>query len=165
MYPAGRAALYTMKPTIGLISQAGIVPISRSFDSAGPMAKTPYDLAVVLDAIIERKSDMQENSYTCALTNTWDDISVATLDPEAWKFPSDSVKPVDEATAQIVCQLAGTNSLLIIAKTADIRSAYSRIKMLAKNYKGNVSLVSPEEFNRQGQNSELVVTSDQYLIA
>ncbi|OAP53885.1 hypothetical protein AYL99_11907 [Fonsecaea erecta] len=51
--PAGRAALYTIKPTIGLVPQARIVPISSTFDSAGPMAKTPYDMAVLLDVIID----------------------------------------------------------------------------------------------------------------
>ncbi|KAL2820868.1 amidase signature domain-containing protein [Aspergillus cavernicola] len=34
--PAGRAALYTIKPTIGFVPSDGIVPISRNFDSTGP---------------------------------------------------------------------------------------------------------------------------------
>ena len=97
--PAGRAALYTIKPTIGLVPQAGIVPVSRIFDSAGPLTKTVYDLAVLLDAISERDGG---ESFTSSLTNSWSEISVATLDPEVWKFPDNFIKPVPEATEQIV---------------------------------------------------------------
>lgn len=97
--PSGRAALYTIKPTIGLVSSSGILPISTKFDSAGPMTKSSYDLAALLDVITAR--DPSE-SYTKNLTKSWSDISVAVLDPEIWKFPESYVKPADDAEAQIV---------------------------------------------------------------
>ena len=99
--PAGRAALYTLKPTVGIVQTAGIVPVSHNFDSPGPMAKTPYDLALLLDQIVEKQPEGQE-SYTIALTESWKDISVATLDPGKWRFSPEFLKPVPEATAQIV---------------------------------------------------------------
>jgi len=37
-----------LKPTNGLLSRAGIVPLSLSFDTGGPMARTVYDVAVSL---------------------------------------------------------------------------------------------------------------------
>jgi len=37
-----------MKPTIGLVSRSGIIPISASQDTAGPMARTVRDLAILL---------------------------------------------------------------------------------------------------------------------
>ncbi len=40
-----------IKPTVGLISRAGIVPISHSQDTAGPMARTLRDAAVLLGAL------------------------------------------------------------------------------------------------------------------
>ena len=40
-----------IKPTIGLVSRAGIVPISHTQDTAGPMARTVADAAVLLAAI------------------------------------------------------------------------------------------------------------------
>jgi amidase len=101
MCPAGRAALYSLKPTIGLVSQSGIVPISHNMDSAGPMAKTPYDVAIVLDAIADGPG-RSEKSYTSYLTGSWGNISIATLDPEVWDFPPSVLKPVQEATDQIV---------------------------------------------------------------
>lgn len=97
--PAGRASLYTIKPGIGFVPQDGIVPISSHFDSAGPMAKTVYDLVVVLDAI---RSKQGSKSLVHNITGSWEDISVGTLDPEVWKYPDTVMKPVTEATEQIV---------------------------------------------------------------
>lgn len=51
MCPANRAALYGLKPTIGLTSRAGIVPISHTQDSPGPMGKSTYDVAAMLSII------------------------------------------------------------------------------------------------------------------
>jgi amidase len=40
-----------LKPTLGLISQAGIIPISHQQDTAGPMGRTVTDVAVLLGAL------------------------------------------------------------------------------------------------------------------
>src|SRR5207247_493024 len=39
-------------PTVGLVSRAGIIPISHSQDTAGPMARTVTDAAILLGAIM-----------------------------------------------------------------------------------------------------------------
>lgn len=49
--PASQNHVVGMKPTVGLISRSGIIPISRSQDSAGPIAKTVADAAVLLGAL------------------------------------------------------------------------------------------------------------------
>ena len=43
--------LVGIKPTVGLVSRSGIIPIAHSQDTAGPMARTVADAAVLLDAI------------------------------------------------------------------------------------------------------------------
>jgi amidase len=40
-----------MKPTVGLVSRSGIIPISHSQDTAGPMARTVRDIAILLGAM------------------------------------------------------------------------------------------------------------------
>ena len=40
-----------IKPTVGLISRAGIIPIAHSQDTAGPMARTVRDAAILLGAL------------------------------------------------------------------------------------------------------------------
>lgn len=49
--PAAAASLVGLKPTVGLVSRSGIIPISASQDTAGPMTRTVYDAAVLLSAI------------------------------------------------------------------------------------------------------------------
>ncbi|WP_370000435.1 amidase family protein [Winogradskyella sp.] len=56
--PASQNSVVGLKPTIGLVSRSGIVPISSTLDTAGPITRTVMDNAIVLDAIIgEDKTD------------------------------------------------------------------------------------------------------------
>ncbi|MDR7555840.1 MAG: amidase [Armatimonadota bacterium] len=49
--PAAHCAIVGLKPTYGLVSRAGVVPLSWSLDHVGPMARTAEDAALLLDAI------------------------------------------------------------------------------------------------------------------
>ncbi len=49
--PASNNSLVTIKPTLGLISRAGIVPIAASQDTAGPMARSVRDAALLLGVL------------------------------------------------------------------------------------------------------------------
>ena len=49
--PAAAAGLVGIKPTLGLISRAGIIPIAHSQDTAGPMARTVRDAALLLGVL------------------------------------------------------------------------------------------------------------------
>ena len=49
--PAGNNGIVGIKPTIGLISQNGIIPIAHSQDSAGPMTRTVTDAAIMLNVM------------------------------------------------------------------------------------------------------------------
>lgn len=49
--PAAVNGLVGLKPTVGLVSRRGIIPISVSQDTAGPMARTVSDAAVLMTAL------------------------------------------------------------------------------------------------------------------
>jgi amidase len=49
--PSSNNALVGIKPTLGLVSRTGIVPIAHSQDTAGPMARTIADAATLLGAL------------------------------------------------------------------------------------------------------------------
>ncbi len=49
--PASINGLVGLKPTVGLISRSGIIPIAASQDTAGPMTRTVSDAAVMLDVL------------------------------------------------------------------------------------------------------------------
>src|SRR5438105_2630459 len=50
--PASANGLVGIKPTVGLLSRAGIIPISHTQDTPGPMARTVADAAALLSALI-----------------------------------------------------------------------------------------------------------------
>src|SRR5262249_7173589 len=52
--PANMNGLVTVKPTVGLISRAGIVPIAASQDTAGPLVRTVRDAALLLNVLAAR---------------------------------------------------------------------------------------------------------------
>src|SRR5262249_61329867 len=49
--PAGLCGIAGLKPTYGLVSRAGVLPNSYSYDHCGPMARTAEDCALILNAI------------------------------------------------------------------------------------------------------------------
>ena len=51
-YPAVLNDLYGLRPTEGLSSRSGVIPLSTTLDTMGPMARNVVDLALVLDATV-----------------------------------------------------------------------------------------------------------------
>ncbi len=49
--PACQCGLVTVKPTVGLVSRAGIIPIAHSQDTAGPLTRTVRDAAMLLNVL------------------------------------------------------------------------------------------------------------------
>ncbi|HEY4611043.1 MAG TPA: amidase family protein, partial [Ilumatobacteraceae bacterium] len=69
--PSGEQSLVGIKPTVGLVSGNGIIPIAHSQDTAGPMTRTVRDAALLLDALRVPGTSVLghavPNSYTEAL--------------------------------------------------------------------------------------------------
>ncbi len=73
--PANASGVVGFKPTVGLISRAGIIPISHTQDTAGPMARTVADAAALLTALAgtdpmdeaTAEADAHRSDYTRAL--------------------------------------------------------------------------------------------------
>ncbi|MCJ1349375.1 hypothetical protein MMC31_007615 [Peltigera leucophlebia] len=137
--PSTRASLYTVKPTHGLVDTTNIIPTSARYDTAGPMGKTVKDVADLLNVLVDHsKTEVPQGDYASAITTTWDDIKVGTLDPEKWRMNDTFVKPVPEATKQIL-ELT--------------RAAYGRIQGLAKSYYENLPLRPLADFKFEGRNA------------
>ncbi len=74
--PAAWCGVTGLKPTAGLVSRAGIIPLSWSLDHAGPIAWTVEDCALLLDAIAgydpadPESADVPLLDYTAALAGT-----------------------------------------------------------------------------------------------
>jgi amidase len=50
--PSVRCGLVGIKPTLGLVSRSGIIPIAHTQDTAGPMARTVTDAAILLGVLV-----------------------------------------------------------------------------------------------------------------
>ncbi|MEQ1796899.1 MAG: amidase [Lacibacter sp.] len=71
--PSSFCGIVGMKPTVGLVSRSGIIPISATQDTAGPMARTVKDAAILLgamtgvdaeDAVTNESKEHLQTDYT-----------------------------------------------------------------------------------------------------
>ena len=62
--PSSANSLVGIKPTVGLISRAGIIPIAHSQDTAGPMARTVRDAVILLNVLtgVDERDDETRKS-------------------------------------------------------------------------------------------------------
>lgn len=73
--PSSVNGLVGLKPTVGLVSRTHVAPISHSFDTAGPMARTVEDAAILLTAMAgsdpadaaTAEADQRRTDYAAAL--------------------------------------------------------------------------------------------------
>ncbi|MGA8381281.1 MAG: amidase family protein [Stellaceae bacterium] len=94
--PACQCGLVTVKPTVGLISRAGVVPIAHSQDTAGPLTRTVCDAAILLDVLVA--ADPLDPA-TAALQRPADYVSI--LDRDGLRgarigVPSDPADPAND---------------------------------------------------------------------
>ena len=71
--PASFNSIVGIKPTVGLISRSGIIPIAHSQDTAGPMARTVRDAATILGALTG--IDAQDPATEISRDNVYDDYT------------------------------------------------------------------------------------------
>jgi len=64
--PSSINGIVGIKPTLGLVSRSGIIPIAHSQDTAGPMARTVSDAVILLNAMVgfDRKDSITSQSQT-----------------------------------------------------------------------------------------------------
>lgn len=87
---------------MNLVPQDGLIPLSHSFDTVGPMAKSPADLANLLDILTTPNGSEKRKFHSQIMAGDFRDFKIGFLSPETWFFDSDLQRPVPEATAQIV---------------------------------------------------------------
>lgn len=105
MSPAQQNSVVSMKPTVGLVSRHGIVPISYLQDTAGPMSRTVKDTAIVLDAISGRDEEdvatyanPNENiCYKDACEKSPKGLKIGIIDFENHKMDKEELGIINEA--------------------------------------------------------------------
>ena len=155
-----------MKPTIGIVPGAGICPIGKSSDSAGPLAKTPRDVANLLTLLVDpSKTSVPARGCVSVLGRSWSDIRVGAFDSLVWTLPPYVIRLAEEATREIV----GSSNQCIgmtLANNAQLQAtneAYARIKSLAKTFHANLSDQSDGAFMLDGA-SAIQSRLSEYLV-
>ena len=73
--PANNNGIVGLKPTVGLTSRAGVVPVSATQDSVGAFGRTVADVAHVLNAIVARKPDPNDLATVRGASNSRPDYT------------------------------------------------------------------------------------------
>ena len=125
LFPASQNGLVTVKPTVGLISRAGIVPIAHSQDTAGPMTRTVRDAALLLNVLAAkdpldpaRQKQRRPADYTAGLTrdamkgarigvpsdpaDPLNDCYYGKLPPKSAKLMTEAIQVLEDLGAVIV---------------------------------------------------------------
>ena len=72
--PSSANGIVGIKPTVGLVSRSGVIPISHTQDTAGPMCRTVRDAAIVLGALAG--ADPEDSATAASSGHAWSDYTV-----------------------------------------------------------------------------------------
>ena len=77
--PSSQNSVVGLKPTIGLLSRSGIVPISSTLDTPGPMTRNVIDNAIFLSAMVGEDASDHATKDNPKDVEYWEDFSKASL--------------------------------------------------------------------------------------
>lgn len=105
--PSTTNGIVGIKPTVGLISRAGVIPISYSQDTPGPMARTLEDAAICLGVLtgIDEKDDKTAASETKSYTDYRPFLTANSLKGKRigfWTGPSGNHSKVDKVMEEAI---------------------------------------------------------------
>lgn len=72
--------------------------MTDTFDSPGPMAKSPADLALLAEILLGRP-------FKASASKAWLDVSIGFVSPAKWTLPSEMCRQYDGTTEQMVRDL------------------------------------------------------------
>ncbi|KGH48687.1 amidase [Modestobacter caceresii] len=103
--PAGANGVVGVKPTLGLVSRTGIVPISAEQDTAGPMARHAVDAALVLEVLAGQDADDAATAEIPAdLGTDFADLDLDALEGArigVWTLTPEQSAAVDDRTEEV----------------------------------------------------------------
>ncbi|UGB35753.1 hypothetical protein LQ938_02835 [Microbacterium sp. cx-55] len=117
--PSSYNQLVGVRPTVGLASRDGIVPLALTQDTGGPMTRTVLDAAVALDAVAgvdpadavtQRQTGLVPESYTSSLSDTA--LEGKRIGYVAAMFDPSLTNPRATANATVLREWAETRAVL-----------------------------------------------------
>lgn len=157
--PSSQNGLVGLKPTPGVLSGTGIIPISHTLDTPGPMAKNVIDAAIVMDALANNNQDYQINSGIA--TNTRLGVFKPLLEDPLYASSIEKLKKAGATIIEIEPQqlpLDGFLTLLNIEMREGLPkylSNRSSANILAKNLEDIIAFNKIDSVQRMPYRQEL----------
>jgi amidase len=137
--PSSANGIVGIKPTLGLISRAGIIPISHSQDTAGPMARTVRDTAILLGALAG--PDPRDNATSDAGAKMQKDYTQF-LDPNGLRGARIGVArkyfgfndAVDELMNHLIDQMKAAGAVIVDPADLESHGKFDDTEMLVLLY-------------------------------
>jgi amidase len=137
--PSSANGIVGIKPTLGLISRAGIIPIAHSQDTAGPMARTVRDAAILLGALAG--SDPRDSATSDADTKLQKDYTQF-LDPNGLRSARIGVArkyfgfndAVDELMNHLIDQMKIAGAVIVDPADLESHGKFDDTEMLVLLY-------------------------------
>jgi amidase len=174
--PSSVCGVVGIKPTIGLVSRTGIVPISHSQDTAGPMTRTVRDAAILLgvltgidpqDAVMSESKDHAKSDYTQFLDAAGlkgAKIGVARNYFDYQDAADDVMKTALDAMKQAGAELIDTSKMTVAEESGSSEGTVLRYELKA-DMAAYLARLGPEapvkslkdiiEFNNRNKETEL----------
>ncbi len=111
--PAGVAGVVGLKPTVGLVSRTGVLPVAKSQDSPGPIGRTVYDVAAELDAIAGPDPDDPATSGAPTSPDYVSGLSTSALQGKKIAVISNTTAPYPAVVSALQAQGATTSVVTI----------------------------------------------------
>ncbi|MFE0105942.1 amidase family protein [Streptomyces sp. NPDC059009] len=150
--PAGMNGVVGHKPSLGLVSQSGVVPISAEQDTAGPMARNVIDTALTLSVLSEGQGEARETAAGPAASLRGKRIGLwrlPSLGPEVDALMTRTAKKLRTAGAEVVEVTPPYQARLAELEFAALLSEFHRdIDAYLSTRKGPRNLAELIEFNR-----------------
>ncbi|WMJ86379.1 amidase family protein [Anaerocolumna sp. MB42-C2] len=158
--PASILGIVGIKPTIGLVSRRGIIPVSYMQDTAGPMTRTVEDAAIILGAIVG--FDEEDPITILSQSNGYSDYT-RFLDKDSMKgirigIPRDyffddlseeeitivesAVKIIKQLGAEVVDNISIPQSKELSSKTAELYEFKNSINFYLSNLDSHIPVHS-----------------------
>jgi amidase len=100
--PSSANGIVGIKPTVGLVSSSGIVPVAHTQDTAGPMARTVSDAAVLLAAMIGDGSAMVPDAASLRGARVGVARNLAEFDPRVDALFEEALEALRAAGAEVI---------------------------------------------------------------
>ena len=146
--PSSTSGLVGIKPTVGLLSRSGIIPISATQDTAGPMARTVKDAAIFLsvlagidskDPITSESNGKASKDYTLGLDSNYLKGKRIGIEKSAFKRRNEKVIALYKETIELLKKQGATIIEVDLDKKIDDATGDSEFEILQFEFKDGLN--------------------------